>query len=173
MKKIKDTKFGQLLTQFLPPLAKDVENLIPGTHLLSSLVQAVCSNPDITEEQKKQLTDASLELSIELSQLDNDDRANARDMQIVNLNQSSTFSKTLPGLIAMMCLIFSFAYIGVITFMNIPKDNVRFADTILGFLLGVLISTVVNYYFGSSRSSALKDETMKSIVNTNSNITAQ
>lgn len=47
-------------------------------------------------------------------------------------------------------------YVTAITFMQIPAANVRFADTILGFVLGTIIATVMNYFLGSSKSSADK-----------------
>jgi hypothetical protein len=52
---------------------------------------------------------------------------------------------------------FAAAYVTAITFHAIPKDNVRFADTVLGFLLGTLISTLINWYFGSSKSANDKE----------------
>jgi hypothetical protein len=36
-----------------------------------------------------------------------------------------------------------------VTFFDLPDENVRFADTILGFLLGTIISTIIGYYMGS------------------------
>ncbi len=49
-------------------------------------------------------------------------------------------------------------YIVFITFGTIPEANVRFADTILGFLLGTVVATIINFYFGSSEGSKKKDE---------------
>jgi multisubunit Na+/H+ antiporter MnhE subunit len=53
--------------------------------------------------------------------------------------------------------LFAMAYIVIITMTDIPEKNIRFADTILGFLLGTVVSTVINYFFGSSQSSKDKD----------------
>jgi len=46
---------------------------------------------------------------------------------------------------------FSAAYLVAITFHAIPPTNVRFADTILGFILGTLIATIVGWYFGAAK----------------------
>jgi ABC-type nitrate/sulfonate/bicarbonate transport system permease component len=38
--------------------------------------------------------------------------------------------------------------------------NVRFADTILGFLLGTVVATILNFFLGSSASSKEKTEVL-------------
>ena len=63
--------------------------------------------------------------------------------------------------IMFLSLFWSFAataYIGCVTFMDIPESNVRFADTILGFLLGTVVATVLNFWLGSSVGSKEKDK---------------
>lgn len=54
--------------------------------------------------------------------------------------------------------IFAFIYIVCITFIAIPQSNIRFADTIIGFLLGTVIATIMNFFFGSSSGSEKKTE---------------
>lgn len=88
----------------------------------------------------------------------NKNTADARAMQVSALAQSDVFSKRYVYYLASFWSVFSVIYITLITFCTIPLQNVRFADTILGFLLGTIIATVINYFFGSSRSSALKTE---------------
>ena len=51
-------------------------------------------------------------------------------------------------------------YIFLITFTFIPEMNVRFADTILGFLLGTVVATILNFFLGSSASSKEKTEVL-------------
>jgi hypothetical protein len=52
-------------------------------------------------------------------------------------------------------------YIFLITFTNIPETNVRFADTILGFLLGTVVATILNFFLGSSAGSKAKQEVIE------------
>jgi hypothetical protein len=40
---------------------------------------------------------------------------------------------------------------------------VRFADTILGFLLGSVVATIINFYFGSSAGSKAKTEELNTL----------
>ena len=58
---------------------------------------------------------------------------------------------------------FFMLYVSCVTFGAIPAPNVRFADTILGFLLGTGASTILSYFFGSSASSKAKDETLREL----------
>ncbi len=49
-------------------------------------------------------------------------------------------------------------YIAAVTFWPVPESNIRIVDTILGFLLGTIVATVMNYWLGSSSGSAAKNE---------------
>lgn len=53
---------------------------------------------------------------------------------------------------------FAIVYILFITFHDIPEKNIRFADTILGFLLGTVVATIINFFFGSSKGSEEKTQ---------------
>lgn len=57
-------------------------------------------------------------------------------------------------------------YIGAVTFMDIPAMNIRVVDTVLGFLLGTIVATVMNYWMGSSNGSAVKNDMIKKVQET-------
>lgn len=88
------------------------------------------------------------------------DKADARAMQQAALGQTDVFAKRFVYYFAIFWAIFCVIYIACITFMAIPEKNIRFADTILGFLLGTLISTIIQFFYGSSNSSKAKDDTV-------------
>lgn len=50
-----------------------------------------------------------------------------------------------------------------VTFFTIPVESVRFADTILGFLLGTAIASVFNFMVGSTRGSDAKNKTISEL----------
>jgi Fe2+ transport system protein B len=91
------------------------------------------------------------------------DRANARKMQEVALQQDDLFSKRFVYYLASFWSIVATLYIACITFMTIPVDNIRFADTVLGFVLGTVIATVIGFFFGSSEGSKDKSAFLKEV----------
>ena len=86
------------------------------------------------------------------------DVANARNMQVEALRQDDLFSKRFIYIFATFWSLFAAGYIAFITFGKIPEDNQRFADTILGFLLGTVVATILQFFFGSSMGSKEKDK---------------
>lgn len=69
----------------------------------------------------------------------------------------TNFNMKVVAAISLIWSVASIVYIGAISFMTIPPDNVRFVDTILGFILGTIISTIFNFWLGSSLGSKTKD----------------
>ena len=115
--------------------------------------------PDPAQKAEAQLKLAELAQNGELKEfeLEVQDRDSARKMQIAALEQDDIFSKRFVLYLAAFWSISAVAYIGFVTFGHIPGENTRFADTILGFLLGTVVGTILNFFFGSSKSS--KDKT--------------
>lgn len=79
-----------------------------------------------------------------------DEYGNARNMQIENLKQDDKFSKRFVYYFAMFWSAFAVIYLAGITFIEIPKENTRFADTIVGFLLGTVVATLIGFFYGNS-----------------------
>jgi hypothetical protein len=92
------------------------------------------------------------------------DRANARAMQVAALRQNDLLSKRFVYYFAAFWSVTAALYIAFITFGDIPESNVRFADTILGFILGTVIATIIQFFFGSSVGSKEKDNALEAMV---------
>ena len=86
------------------------------------------------------------------------DIQNARHMQEIALQQEDKFSKRFIYYFALFWSIVAGSYIMLITFMEIPQQNQRFADTILGFLMGTIISGIITFFYGSSIGSKEKTD---------------
>jgi hypothetical protein len=46
--------------------------------------------------------------------------------------------------------VISAIYFFAVTFITVPPAGENFANIILGFLLGTAVSTIINFFFGSS-----------------------
>jgi len=114
--------------------------------------------PDPTPEMLQDWKIATMTHEKELISMAYGDIANARNMQVEALRQEDVFSKRFIYIFATFWSLFAAGYIGFITFGHIPEDNQRFADTILGFLLGTVVATILQFFFGSSMGSKERDK---------------
>lgn len=53
-----------------------------------------------------------------------------------------------------------FLYFFAVTFMPIPASGAKYADLILGALIGSGFTAIAGYYWGSSKGSADKNDAM-------------
>jgi len=116
--------------------------------------------PDMSQDDIKALRDRAMQHEEFMVEQANKNTADARAMQVAALNQSDLFSKRFVMYLAMFWSVTAMLYIFLITFTTIPDLNVRFADTILGFLLGTVVATILNFFLGSSASSKEKTEVL-------------
>lgn len=103
---------------------------------------------------------AVLDKKNELDKLYLEDRKDARKMQEEALNQDDIFSKRFIYYFAIGWSLFAMLYLAGITFITIPESSTRFSDTILGFLLGTIISGIIQFFYGSSVGSKHKTDKM-------------
>lgn len=86
------------------------------------------------------------------------DRASARSMAMLAIQSDDPFVRRFTYYFIAFWSLFAMVIIPCMIFMPIPADNVRFADTILGFLLGTVIASMFAFLLGSSFGSRLKDK---------------
>jgi hypothetical protein len=131
---------------------------------IKSLTGIDIESKELTAEDKQKILDSQIEImkiDFEKLKLEYDNTNSARDMQKVSLQQDDIFSKRYVYYLATFWSFVAVVYIFLITFISIPEANVRFADTTLGFLLGTIVATIINYFFGSSKSSSDKNQLLK------------
>lgn len=97
------------------------------------------------------------EIDLKQFEVEVKDRDGARAMQIAALQQDDWFAKNFLYIFTSMWSIFAMSYFAFVTFGTVPASGVRMADTILGVLIGTVLTGFFNFFFGSSKSS--KDKT--------------
>ena len=99
---------------------------------------------------------------LERQRLANDDRADARDLQKTALSSDSWLARNFIYLYALLLTVFAFGFISYAAFGDVDytknEHARRVVDTVIGFLLGVTLSAIIQYFFGSSSSSKAKDD---------------
>jgi hypothetical protein len=97
------------------------------------------------------------EIDLKQFQLENEDRASARHMQEVALQQDSWFAKNFLYMFTSVWSVFAMTFFSLASFYTIPEANTRIVDTIIGVLIGTVLTGFFNFFFGSSKGS--KDKT--------------
>ncbi len=100
------------------------------------------------------------ELDLRQFELENQDRDSARHMQETALNQEDKFAKHFIYWFAWFWSVGSMAYFFAITFGTVPASGKDFGNIILGFLLGTAVATIISFFYGSSKSSKDKSDTL-------------
>lgn len=144
------TRLGLFLKEKAPDLLEKVLNVAGGV-MTGDWVGAVQSvlkdNSQLSQEEKN--------YALELVKLDYENTQDARDMQKVALRQDDLFSKRFVYYMASFWSVVGGLYIFLVTFTTVT--NPEHANTIIGFLLGTIVATIINFFFGSSKGS--KDKT--------------
>lgn len=98
------------------------------------------------------------------------DTADAREMQEKALAGDDIVAKRFIYFYATGLTLMTFIFIFYAAFIHkyTPenRDAARIIDTVLGFLLGVTLSAIIQYFFGSSAGSKSKEEKIKSLTDT-------
>jgi hypothetical protein len=167
---------GALVANGLNLLAK--ATMEKGKEWVEAKTGVDLSEPELSEEKLIQLRQYEMEHESELmetmlsvinidAELDKsylNDRANARSLAAKAFKSSDPFVARFTYSFAIGWSLFGGVYMTAITFLEIPKENIRFADSFSGFLTGTIIATIIYFIFGTSRSSGAKDLEKASII---------
>ena len=118
----------------------------------------VTLKPDMSAEELRGLREAAQKHEEFMVEQANKNTDSARQMQIAALQQDDKFSKRFVMYLAIFWSVASCTYIGFVTFSQIPEANLRFVDTLLGVCIGTVITTILNFFYGSSAGSKAKQE---------------
>jgi hypothetical protein len=106
---------------------------------------------------------------LERERLVHADRTDARGLQKAALASDDIVAKRFIYYYATGLTLLTFVFIFWAAFFHDfdkNKESARIIDTVLGFLLGVTLAAIIQYFFGSSAGSKSKDEKIKSLTDT-------
>ncbi len=107
---------------------------------------------------------------LERERLVHADRIDARGLQKAALASDDIVAKRFIYFYATGLTVLTFVFIFWAAFFHKYDTNnqqaARIIDTVLGFLLGVTLSAVIQYFFGSSAGSKSKEEKIKTLTDT-------
>lgn len=112
----------------------------------------------MNQEDVAKLKEAAMKHEEFMAELDEKSRQRATDMQIAAMKSDDPFVRRFVYVFAAFWAVMSCTYIGFISFADIPEKNLRFVDTILGVVIGGVITTLLSFFYGSSQGSRSKDE---------------
>lgn len=161
-KPFKETKLGKFLSgEGAGNLLNTIGSIATGNWLgaADSIKDMITGSEELTAE-KKELALAALNQDLEGFRVEVEDRKDARAREVA-VNQSaeaSWLSKNTGSLIALTFTVFTcILFILVLTGNIRPSENITF--TIVSSVTNIFM-LVCGYYFGSSRSSQVKDSTI-------------
>jgi hypothetical protein len=158
------------LSQFAPQLVKwitgndkaeevaktamDVAMQVTGAGTGNQAIATLGAKPDLAIAFQTAL----LERESELEKAYLADVDSARKMQIAALQQDDTFSKRFIYYFAIGWSLFTAIYFLCVTFISVPSSGQRVADTVLGVLIGTVVTGFFQFFYGSSARSQKKDD---------------
>jgi hypothetical protein len=148
---------SNLISQGLPKVADAV--LDKGVEAVEQkLGMKLKPEGESTPEDNAALKAAAMKHEEFMAEMDLKNMQGARDMQLKAMDSDDPLVRRFVYFFIAGWSILSATYIGFITFGQIPADNIRFADTILGFVLGTMVASMFQFLLGSSLGSRAKDK---------------
>ena len=130
----------------------DIANKFGVADDVKAVAQAIAGDPEAAAKLA--------ELDLRQFELENADRDSARHMQETALNQDDKYAKHFIYNFAWFWSVGSMIYFFAITFGQVPASGKDFGNIILGFLLGTAVATIISFFYGSSKSSKDKSDTL-------------
>jgi len=112
----------------------------------------------MSQEDVSKLKEAAMKHEEFMAEIDLKNMQGARDMQLKAMESEDPLVRRFVYYFIGFWSVLASIYIGCITFIDIPDENARFADTILGFVLGTMVASMFQFLLGSSLGSRAKDK---------------
>lgn len=113
---------------------------------------------EATPEYNAKLSAEAMKHEEFMAELDEKSRQRATDMQMQAMKSDDPFVRRFLYYFISVWSTFSVVFIPCLIWVPIPDANIRFADTILGYILGTVVTGMFAFLLGSSQGSRMKDE---------------
>ena len=113
---------------------------------------------EATKQDYAQWNEAAAKHDEFMAEMDQKNMDGARNMQLRAMDSEDPLVRRFVYYFVSFWSVLCATYIGSITFGYIPEQNIRFADTILGFVLGTMVASMFQFLLGSSLGSRRKDD---------------
>jgi hypothetical protein len=176
--KIRNSKFGAFVRDRVKPVAGDILEVVgdvTGIQAIETVGALINGKKGQSDEAAKLAQDFErfkLEFTLEMHRLDIqaelevykaevEDRASAR-LREVEFTKATGKRDWLMGAVVVCGLLLLVGVVLSLIFITIPVENQRLADMTFGAIMSIGAS-IFSYYVGSSKSSHLKDQTIKTL----------
>ena len=93
-----------------------------------------------------------------MAELDEKSRQRATDMQLQAMKSDDPLVRRFVYFLIGFWSIFAVAFIPSLIWAPIPESGTRYADTILGYVMGTIVTSMFAFLLGSSQGSRMKDD---------------
>jgi hypothetical protein len=156
-KPFKETRVGKLICEKLPDAIAIVGEVLPDKGVLG-IAKNIIDKSTLTPEEKEELNKELLDFELEVMKLEMQDRASARTREVeMAKTGGKDWMMYVAGLVGLGAFVFM---IIILAFWSVPTENKELFIHGLGIVEGIAVS-IVAYYYGTSKSSADKNEIIK------------
>ena len=138
--------FGSDKAESMANKVLDVAQELTGERDIASIEKAIAADPSLALQLTTQINNIAADYDKAVLA----DIADARDMQVAALQQEDVFVRRFIYVFAMVIMLVSVVFIFGVTFVEIPEANQRVVDTIMGWMTGTMMSTVLYFFFGAA-----------------------
>jgi hypothetical protein len=113
---------------------------------------------EMTPEDVNKLKAEAMKHEEFMAELDEKSRQRATDMQMQAMKSDDPLVRRFIYFFIAFWSIFAAVFIPALIWVPIGEDNMRFADTVLGYVMGTMVTSMFAFLLGSSQGSRMKDD---------------